>query len=224
MIQSFLPIVLVGMLLSSLWSPALLQVPGIAEISSPQEGEILVGSVTIHGTAAHPSFVEYELAFGYNRDQTETWFPIGETVTNPVQDGRLALWDTTGIADGEYRLRLTVWSEQGEPLRAIVEGLRISNYTQAATVTPSEPDQRLPTSTSQATTSPPTITPTTVLPVTSGPNIGGSLVVGAILGITLLLGLTLYVRLRGDLRARFAALRTRRFHRRLDRDRKRGSS
>jgi hypothetical protein len=201
-----------------------IQVPGIAEITSPQEGEILAGSVTIHGTAAHPSFVKYELAFGYSDDDTDTWFPIGDSVANPVQDGRLAIWDTTGITDGEYQLQLKVWSEQGEPLRVIVTGLQVTNYSPSPAATPAESQLEAPTPTGLALIPTATSTPQVEFPTTRGPNIGGSFLFGLILGSILLVGLILYIRFRADLRMRLAGLKTRRFHRRLDRDRTREGS
>lgn len=109
------------------------QAPGFAEINSPAPGDSLTGMVTISGSASHPAFVSYDLAFGYANDETGTWFPIAESVTNPVSDGPLALWDTRPLSDEAYVLRLHVRLEDGSVLEAIVSDLQVRNYTPSST-------------------------------------------------------------------------------------------
>jgi hypothetical protein len=108
-------------LMARIW----MQVPGFAEIASPQQGDRLVNLTTIRGTANHPDFVSYELSFAQDPNLLDTWFPITDLVESPVQDDRLALWDTGAISPGTYQVRLTVFPAEGEPLEAIVSGLRI---------------------------------------------------------------------------------------------------
>lgn len=117
-------------------APAAAQVSGYAEIRAPAPGDALTGLVTIHGTAGHPFFDGYDLAFAYSGDPTGTWFPLGDRSPIPVNDGRLGLWDTTGISDGEYDLRLRVWLDDGTALQAVVAGLRVRNLSPAETPTP----------------------------------------------------------------------------------------
>jgi len=105
------------------------QAPGFADIASPVSGESLTGMVTITGSASHPSFVSYDLSFGYAKDATGTWFPIAEAVTTPVTDGPLALWDTRPLSDEAYVLRLEVLLDDGSILEATVGDLQVSNYT-----------------------------------------------------------------------------------------------
>jgi hypothetical protein len=105
------------------------QAPGFAEIDAPASGDTLTGMVTISGAANHPAFVSYELAFGYANDPTGTWFPIAEAVTTPVIDGPLALWDTRGLSDEVYVLRLVVLLDDGSTLEATAGDLQVSNYT-----------------------------------------------------------------------------------------------
>ncbi len=105
------------------------QAPGFAEIITPAPGESLSGMVTIAGSANHPAFVSYELAFAYANDNTGTWFPIAEAVTTPVTDGPLALWDTRSLSDEVYVLRLLVLLGDGSLLETTVGDLRVSNYT-----------------------------------------------------------------------------------------------
>jgi hypothetical protein len=117
-------------------STALAQAPGYADITRPNVGEALVGVITIEGSASHPSFLSYDLYFAYEAEGTETWFPILDNVQNPVVDGRLGIWDTTGITDGNYKLRLRVHLKDGNALEAIVSGLRLRNASPIETATP----------------------------------------------------------------------------------------
>jgi len=48
----------------------------------------------------------------------------------------LAQWDTTGLSDGEYVLRLRVELQDGLSLEVQVPGLRVRNYTPVETATP----------------------------------------------------------------------------------------
>ncbi|MCJ7513276.1 MAG: hypothetical protein MUO23_09950 [Anaerolineales bacterium] len=105
------------------------QAPGFAEIASPAPGQSLSGMVTIAGSANHPAFVSYDLSLGYANDETQTWFPIAESVTTPVIDGPLALWDTRGLSDETYVLRLQVLLDDGSRLEAMVPDVQVHNYT-----------------------------------------------------------------------------------------------
>lgn len=125
------------LLLASL--PAAQGVPGFAEIDSPLEGDALTGIVTIRGTADHPAFASYELAFSYDPNPTDTWFPITDEVRAPVQEDGLALWDTSGITPGRYQLRLTVHAQEGQPIEAFVGGLELGSPVVSPTeVSPTE--------------------------------------------------------------------------------------
>lgn len=104
-------------------------------VSAPIPGEVLQGAVTITGSSEVPGFVSAELAFAYSDDATGTWFPIA-TLTQPVTFGPLAVWDTTGISDGNYTLRLRVQLADGTHLETLVQGLRVRNYSPIETPTP----------------------------------------------------------------------------------------
>lgn len=85
--------------------------PPIA-ITSPAADEVLRGQVTITGTLDVPSFASAQLDFAYASNPTDTWFAI-QTLSQPVIDAALAVWDTTSITDGDYVLRLRVSFEDG---------------------------------------------------------------------------------------------------------------
>ena len=185
------------------------QTAGRAEITQPARGEALQGLVTLSGTATHPSFVGYDLAFAYASDPTDTWFPLGEPVRTPVSEGRLALWDTAAISDGDYRLRLRVWLQDGTALVAIVDGLRVRNHTPVETSTPAP----IPTSGPTPTPVPPTPTlrPTaTPSPaVDSRDRVSGALAVGAVASIGGLGLLAAYSLIHASLRRRWGSPRRR---------------
>lgn len=124
----------VSILLIVLWVTlplprALAQVAGFAEIDDPAPGTSLRGLVTVAGTADHPAFDGYELAFAHDPNPTDTWFPITERMRAPVRSDRLALWDTDEISTGSYQLRLTVFTEGGEPLQVTVGDLKVGQGT-----------------------------------------------------------------------------------------------
>lgn len=195
------------------------QAPGFADITRPSRGEALTGLVTIEGSAAHPSFVSYELAFAFEDDPTGTWFPIIDDVQTPVTDGRLGIWDTTGITDGNYKLRLRVVLKSGAALEALVEGLRVRNTTPIEAVTSAAPLVVRPSPSPMATMPVPEII-ATPLPVQEGPSrVLRALTWGAGFGVFLLLALAVYSLLRGRLRLRIASARSNYTHWRDERRR-----
>ena len=101
---------------------------GAAEIADPQPGQALRGVVLIRGTAQQPAFDHYEVSFSYEPNPTADWFAIEAAGSSPVQNGQLASWDTTQIADGAYQLRLRVFSNDGgAPLEFVTAGLAVAN-------------------------------------------------------------------------------------------------
>lgn len=162
------------------------QAPGFSEITQPSSGGVVTGLATLVGTASLPTFDHYELAFAYSKNPTDTWFPIGDTYRTAVNDGRLAVWDTTGITDGSYDLRLRVWPTSGDPLTTIVRGVRVRNYSAIETGTPAPTPLTPPT----PTTAPPTPTslPTPILVAeTSGAaQVGRAISGGALAGLVVL--------------------------------------
>lgn len=107
------------------------------EITAPSPGASLQDRIAIRGAASHPTFVRYELAFTYDSDLTGTWFSIQEPVLTAVnEEDLLGQWDTTGLTDGAYALRLRVYTNERDYLEAVVRGLRVTNLASIATLTP----------------------------------------------------------------------------------------
>ena len=84
-------------------------------ISQPQPGDVISGVVLVEGTAVHPDYLRYELAFLYLDAPSSEWIVFAEG-DQPVVAGTLAVWNTAvGRAinapvfpDGRYQLRLRV--------------------------------------------------------------------------------------------------------------------
>jgi hypothetical protein len=98
--------------------------PPIA-ITSPTADEILRGQVTVTGTLDVDTFASAELDFAYASDPTGTWFTI-QTLSQPVTDASLGVWDTTTITDGDYVLRLRVNFEDGT-FQEVMVSVRVGN-------------------------------------------------------------------------------------------------
>jgi hypothetical protein len=185
-----------------------LQAPGFAEITRPVSGESVRGVVTLEGTANHPAFDHFDLAFGYDPDPTDTWFPIVDSDRSRVVEGRLAVWDTSGVADGVYRLRLRVWPEEGQPLVAMIGGVRVRNLTPLETPTPGPIALAAP-STAETETPTPAPTPTDV-PLAApepGGRVRSAFLAGGVLGLVILGGTAAYAGWRAAQRAAWGSAR-----------------
>lgn len=113
-------------------------------ITAPVTGQTVSGQVSISGTADAPDFASAELAFAYASDPTGTWFTL-QTFTQPVQDSALATWDTSLVSDGDYTLRLRVFSQDGSSQDVTVTDLHIRNAVVPPTATPTQIPTATPT-------------------------------------------------------------------------------
>jgi hypothetical protein len=144
-------------------SPAAAQ-EGVGVITSPLDGALLTGLVPITGSATHPQFTRYELAFGYSPNLADTWFSIQPPANSQVINEVLGRWDTTQITDGVYVLRLRVFYGENAYLETFVANVRVQNSTPtppAATPLPPTPAPSAtagPTNTAPAIELPPTPT------------------------------------------------------------------
>ena len=151
------------------------QTQGVAVITSPLDGAILSGLVPITGTATHPQFQRYELAFAYSPNPTGTWFPLQAPVNTQVVNEIIGRWDTTQISDGLYSLRLRVYYSDTAYLEAFVQNVRVQNATPTAEViAPETPTPPVAITLPPLATATPTPTaPGIELPPTSTPLAGG---------------------------------------------------
>ncbi|MGD2049885.1 MAG: hypothetical protein PVH03_10325 [Chloroflexota bacterium] len=111
-------------------------------IVNPAPGDIISGIVLIEGTAIHPDFLRYEIAFKQDFNPAGDWIVFAQG-DRPVVDDTLAVWDTTvgGEAapvfpDGRYRLRLRVVRNDYNYDEFFVTDLIIANSNLTPTVTP----------------------------------------------------------------------------------------
>jgi len=140
---------------------------GAAEIADPQPGQALRGVVLIRGTAQQPAFDHYEVSFSYEPNPTADWFAIEAAGSSPVQNGQLASWDTTQIADGAYQLRLRVFSSDGgAPLEFVTAGLAVANSVPlpaASATSPATAVATVPTTDAPAPTTTPAVASSTAV-------------------------------------------------------------
>ncbi|WP_160316698.1 hypothetical protein [Thermanaerothrix daxensis] len=167
-------------------------------LTAPEPGAVLHGQVAIRAALPEGNWVRYELEFAYQEDPTQTWFPIVQSEQPPAADP-LALWDTTTLTDGTYRLRLRLLLKDGRVLEQVVEHLRVRNYTpvesptlevltNAPTLTPTLPAQS-PTPAPSPTplpSNPLTLTPGTLLTTLAR---GGMTALGLLIFLGLLAGI-----------------------------------
>jgi len=106
-----------------------------AVIVSPTAGQIVQGDVVIRGSTVMDGFQSYDIDFAYTADPVQTWFLIQES-TRPIQDGILAVWDTTTITDGDYDLHMVVDLIDGNRSEVFVPAIRVRNYSSIETDTP----------------------------------------------------------------------------------------
>jgi hypothetical protein len=113
---------------------------GVAITSPRESGDPVRGRVNISGTASIPNFQFYKVEFAAGSNPADTSFRnMGSDVhRSAVLAGLLEVWDTTGLPDGPYTIRLTVVDIRGNfpcpPL--IVRSIIIANRTLLSTATP----------------------------------------------------------------------------------------
>ena len=123
----------------------------LARIASPANKQEMKGSVTILGTAQSSTLIRYELAFANEPDLTN-WTVFGGA-TQSVSTAGLGVWNTRPLLDGEYALRLQVFSTDGSVIETVVRNLKITNGNTGAPA--AAPDN---TASSNATASEPAAT------------------------------------------------------------------
>jgi len=137
-------IAVVGLLAPlSVWIQPRYQAPDIAVITSPTEGQSINGLVTVTGSANHPDFDRYEIAYGPDPNPNDAWQVFGMG-TQPVDNGALGTWNTAVVPDGGYMLRLRVVRKDSNYSEAVVRGLQVSNSAPAGTPTSIPPAATFP--------------------------------------------------------------------------------
>jgi len=88
-------------------------VPGQIELTFPEPGDEIRGSIELTGTVNIPNFgfFKYEVAPA----GSDTWATIAAGRAT-VTEGSLGRWDTSALTPGDYQLRLVVIDNQGTAL------------------------------------------------------------------------------------------------------------
>lgn len=121
-------------LLLRLMFPVLMIFPSVNQITpglyviSPTDGQIVAGTVEVKGSVPDDDFDFAEVSYAFSDETSSNWFQISR-LDQTVHDDTLALWDTTIITDGTYRLKVTVHRKNGTTSEVVVENLRVGNYT-----------------------------------------------------------------------------------------------
>lgn len=84
----------------------------IAEIKKPKDGKRVSGEVQIKGRATCPDFVNYTLSYSSSSDPNN-FILIGEYDVDVPKKGILGTWQVGGLPDGDYFLKLEVFSGSG---------------------------------------------------------------------------------------------------------------
>lgn len=97
-------------LLTACMALAMFAMPALAldqgAVSFPASGATVSGTVTVRGTATHPTFRKWQADLILDSDPGRaTFLALGES---PVANGDLFTWDTTRYPNGEHVLRLRV--------------------------------------------------------------------------------------------------------------------
>jgi hypothetical protein len=173
----------------------------LVRITSPQEGDVLQGSVYIQGSVTGSTFQYAEVSFQYQETQSSNWFFIS-TIDTPVVDDTIAIWDTSTIADGLYRVKVVAFYEDDRTQEAVINNLDIRNYTPIDPVATEESIIKATEGIIESVTSTPTtlsVEPTTMpsneMTVTRSQYIL-TLLQGALFGILLLMVIVLLVIIR----------------------------
>ncbi|HEY4689605.1 MAG TPA: PBP1A family penicillin-binding protein [Anaerolineae bacterium] len=134
----------------------------VVAISDPPDGGLVNGLVSIIGTAHMPDFEHYDVMFSL-ASSPDDWRWISGPHLAAVNNGLLTTWDTNGLEEGDYILRLVVYSQSGGSSEARV---RVS-VNRGAVPTPSPMPGPTSTSTPAPTDTPlvvPTLPPSTDTP------------------------------------------------------------
>jgi formylglycine-generating enzyme required for sulfatase activity len=108
-------------------------------ITSPRDRAMVRGTVSIRGTATHPEFWKYEVAYGPEPNPSDQWVLIDAVHETQVVDNVLETWDTTLVPDGNYSLRLRVVRRDGNYQEYFVREIVVANTQPTDTPSPSAP-------------------------------------------------------------------------------------
>jgi membrane peptidoglycan carboxypeptidase len=110
-----------------------------AKVNYPGAFAHVAGKIEITGSAAGNDFSYYRLEVGHGLNPQQ-WLLIGEDMNQPVQDGILATWDTTGL-EGDYIVELLVIKKDLQVEHAVIPVVVDNTAPQLQIVTPNANQQ-----------------------------------------------------------------------------------
>lgn len=124
-------------------------------ITNPKPNDTVSRAVQIEGSAKVPDFQAYQLAT--SPAGREAFTPVGSEVRQLVVNGQLGVWDSAGVPEGGYTIRLRVFDNARQYCEAFVNVV-VNNKQSTPTAFPTDepPDTPAP--------SVPTSVPQIVLP------------------------------------------------------------
>ncbi len=96
----------------------------------------LRGSATIIEGPQSPWHFSHYNVYWARAEDTSTWHPIDNPHTTPVYKDTLAYWDTQGLPEGDYKIKLVLWDQ--EDSLDIVVGIRLQEMGSEETDVPRE--------------------------------------------------------------------------------------
>jgi len=105
----------------------------LVRIVTPKDGEVLQGNVAINGTVTGVGLQYADIGFQFQDTTSSEWFLIAR-VNQAVIDENLTNWETSTVADGDYRLRVMAQYSDGHQLEVVSQNLRVRNYTPIETI------------------------------------------------------------------------------------------
>ncbi len=105
-----------------------------AIITSPTDGQTVSGNVSISGSATHPDFERYEIAYGPDPNPNDAW-QVFVNNNQQVTANTLGTWNTSVLVDGTYIIRLRVIRHDSNYNEAFVRGIQVSNQQPIGTPT-----------------------------------------------------------------------------------------
>lgn len=143
----------------------------IVTISQPGTGQQIIDTVEVFGSANGPNFGGYTVEYGLGNDPGG-WGLVQERQSNPVDAGRLASWETSGIQQfGAITLRVVIYGPDN-PYTPDNDPVSLEARTLLTLLEPTPTPTPTPTETPTATATPTetaTFTPTaTATPIENG--------------------------------------------------------
>jgi len=107
-------------------------------ILSPADQQVLQGVIEVQARISTDEVRSFELLFGYSGEMDQrNLFLLAQGNAFP-EEQPLYRWDTTLIPDGNYRLVLRVYFSNGEKREAVVDGVKVRNYSPVESPTASD--------------------------------------------------------------------------------------